>query len=142
VAARLFVLGCGVVLGALVVSASHAQMSGPWPAFTNPSWPALAVVAAPASVAPYHDVAGRLDGGHAEAVGSDVRADEQEAAMPGANGVPFFVLDREFGVSGGQPAEVFTQALEEAWTAHTLALKVVGDAPDGAVSGPDDCELP
>ncbi|MBW8803466.1 MAG: DsbA family oxidoreductase, partial [Catenulisporales bacterium] len=42
-----------------------------------------------------------------------VRADEAEAAALGANGVPFFVLDRKFGVSGGQPAEVFTQALQE-----------------------------
>ncbi|MEC4020084.1 DsbA family oxidoreductase [Streptomyces sp. H27-D2] len=44
-----------------------------------------------------------------------VRADEREAAELGATGVPFFVLDRRLGVSGGQPAEVFTQALEKAW---------------------------
>ncbi|MFI8964785.1 DsbA family oxidoreductase [Streptomyces sp. NPDC053493] len=50
-------------------------------------------------------------GAYAEAV----RADEREAAELGANGVPFFVLDRRYGVSGGQPAEVFTQALEQAW---------------------------
>ena len=30
---RLFVLGCGLLLGALVAAASHAQMSGAWPAF-------------------------------------------------------------------------------------------------------------
>jgi len=30
---RLFVLGCGLLLGALVATASHAQMSGAWPAF-------------------------------------------------------------------------------------------------------------
>ncbi|GAA1973493.1 DsbA family oxidoreductase [Catenulispora subtropica] len=71
-----------------------------------------------------------------------VRADEREAAMLGATGVPFFVLDRKFGVSGGQPAEVFTQALEEAWAARTPALKVVGEAPEGAVCGPDGCEIP
>jgi predicted DsbA family dithiol-disulfide isomerase len=72
-----------------------------------------------------------------------VRADEQEAQMLGANGVPFFVLDRKFGVSGGQPAEVFTQALQEAWDAQAPALKVVGEAAaDGAVCGPDGCEIP
>jgi predicted DsbA family dithiol-disulfide isomerase len=77
------------------------------------------------------------------AFAADVRADEQEAQMLGANGVPFFVLDRKFGVSGGQPAEVFTQALQEAWAAQTPALKVVGQAaPDGAVCGPDGCEIP
>src|SRR6185312_4992582 len=63
----------------------------------------------------------------ASAFAADVRADEQEAQMLGANGVPLFVLDRKFGVSGGQPAEVFTQALEEAWAARTPALKVVGE---------------
>ena len=31
---------------------------------------------------------------------TEVRADEQEAQMLGANGVPFFVLDRKFGGSG------------------------------------------
>ena len=79
----------------------------------------------------------------ATAFAADVRADEQEAQALGANGVPFFVLDRKFGVSGGQPAEVFTQALQEAWAAQTPALKVVGEAaPDGAVCGPDGCEIP
>jgi predicted DsbA family dithiol-disulfide isomerase len=77
------------------------------------------------------------------AFAADVRADELEAQALGANGVPFFVLDRKFGVSGGQPAEVFTQALQEAWAAQTPALKVVGEAaPDGAVCGPDGCEIP
>jgi predicted DsbA family dithiol-disulfide isomerase len=76
------------------------------------------------------------------AFAAEVRADEQEAQMLGANGVPFFVLDRKFGVSGGQPAELFTQALQEAWAAQAPALKVVGEAPDGAVCGPDGCEIP
>lgn len=30
---RLFVVGCGLLLGALVAAAAHAQMSGAWPAF-------------------------------------------------------------------------------------------------------------
>jgi predicted DsbA family dithiol-disulfide isomerase len=45
---------------------------------------------------------------------AEVEADIQEARMLGANGVPFFVLDRKYGVSGAQPVEVFTQALERA----------------------------
>ncbi len=53
------------------------------------------------------------------AYADDVRADEREAAGLGANGVPFFVLDRRYGVSGAQPAEVFTQALEQAWASHS-----------------------
>jgi predicted DsbA family dithiol-disulfide isomerase len=45
---------------------------------------------------------------------SDVEADIREARLLGANGVPFFVLDRKYGVSGAQPVEVFQQALETA----------------------------
>ena len=45
-----------------------------------------------------------------------VRADEAEAAALGARGVPFFVVDRRYGVSGAQPAEQFLAVLERAWS--------------------------
>ncbi|MER6628737.1 DsbA family oxidoreductase [Streptomyces sp. NPDC000987] len=67
-------------------------------------------------------VAAGLDAADARRVLADpdayadaVRADEREAAQLGATGVPFFVLDRRYGVSGAQPAEVFAQALAQAW---------------------------
>ncbi len=44
-----------------------------------------------------------------------VRADEREAQELGITGVPFFVLDRTFGVSGAQPAPGLLGALETAW---------------------------
>jgi predicted DsbA family dithiol-disulfide isomerase len=44
-----------------------------------------------------------------------VRADIQEAQVLGANGVPFFVLDRRYGISGAQPAELFLGALRQAF---------------------------
>ncbi|HEX5827171.1 MAG TPA: DsbA family oxidoreductase [Candidatus Limnocylindrales bacterium] len=43
-----------------------------------------------------------------------VRADIDEAHALGVNGVPFFVLDRRYGISGAQPAELFLEALETA----------------------------
>jgi predicted DsbA family dithiol-disulfide isomerase len=46
---------------------------------------------------------------------ADVREDEQLAARLGIQGVPFFVLDRRYGVSGAQPPELLLQALERAW---------------------------
>jgi predicted DsbA family dithiol-disulfide isomerase len=46
---------------------------------------------------------------------SDVREDELLASQLGIQGVPFFVLDRRYGVSGAQPPEVLAQALERAW---------------------------
>ncbi|MFF8828811.1 DsbA family oxidoreductase [Streptomyces sp. NPDC015131] len=54
-----------------------------------------------------------------DAYAEDVRADEREAAALGATGVPFFVLDRRYGLSGAQPAETFTRALEQAWQGRT-----------------------
>ena len=44
-----------------------------------------------------------------------VRADERTATQLGIRGVPFFVLDRKYGLSGAQPAEVILQALQQAW---------------------------
>jgi predicted DsbA family dithiol-disulfide isomerase len=43
-----------------------------------------------------------------------VEADEMTASALGATGVPFFVLDRRYGISGAQPAEVILSALEQA----------------------------
>ena len=45
----------------------------------------------------------------------DVEEDIREARMLGANGVPFFVLDRTYGVSGAQPVEMFLSALRTAY---------------------------
>ena len=47
--------------------------------------------------------------------GADVDTDEAMARALGANGVPFFVIDRRYGISGAQPAEVITEVLDKAW---------------------------
>jgi len=41
--------------------------------------------------------------------------DSELARQFGANGVPFFVFDMKFGISGAQSVQAFTQTLEEAW---------------------------
>jgi predicted DsbA family dithiol-disulfide isomerase len=76
----------------------------------------------------------------------DVRADVAQARAYGASGVPFFVLDKTFGISGAQPLEVFAAGLQQAWEARKPALvtvtsdaAVTDDAP-GEVCGPDGCE--
>jgi len=48
---------------------------------------------------------------YADAVAADVR----QALAYGATGVPFFVVDRKYGMSGAQPVEVFAQVLETAF---------------------------
>ncbi len=45
----------------------------------------------------------------------EVEEDVKMAQGLGANGVPFFVFDMKFGISGAQPLEAFTQTLEAAW---------------------------
>jgi len=43
----------------------------------------------------------------------DVRADQAQAQAYGITGVPFFVLDGRYGISGAQAPEAFLQALEQ-----------------------------
>jgi predicted DsbA family dithiol-disulfide isomerase len=45
----------------------------------------------------------------------EVQADEAMARSLGATGVPFFVIDRRYGISGAQPAETITEILDRAW---------------------------
>ncbi|MET7367075.1 DsbA family oxidoreductase [Streptomyces sp. NPDC005566] len=76
------------------------------------------------------------------AYADEVRADEREAAELGANAVPFFVFDRRYGISGGQPSEVFVQALERAWKDRPVsALTTLGGDAD-ACDADGACEVP
>jgi predicted DsbA family dithiol-disulfide isomerase len=50
---------------------------------------------------------------------ADVRADQQQAAAYGINGVPFFVIDGKYGVSGAQPADAFAQIARQVWSERT-----------------------
>jgi predicted DsbA family dithiol-disulfide isomerase len=73
---------------------------------------------------------------YADAVETDIR----EAAALGANGVPFYVIDRKYGVSGAQPSEVFTQVLERAWSESHPVLDVVASG-SADTCGPDGCAI-
>jgi predicted DsbA family dithiol-disulfide isomerase len=46
---------------------------------------------------------------------SQVLEDRALATQLGASGVPFFVFDMKYGISGAQPLEAFTQTLNTAW---------------------------
>ena len=50
----------------------------------------------------------------------EVLADREFASQLGATGVPFFVVDMKYGISGAQPLEAFTQTLESAWRESQL----------------------
>ena len=68
-----------------------------------------------------------------------VRADEAEAAAIGIRGVPFFVVDRTYGINGAQPADVLLQALERAWAERSPLISVDGGA--AGACGPDGCAV-
>ena len=51
----------------------------------------------------------------------EVNADRNLSAQLGATGVPFFVFDMKYAISGAQPLEAFTQTLESAWAEHQSA---------------------
>ncbi|MFD1361178.1 DsbA family oxidoreductase [Lentibacillus salinarum] len=44
-----------------------------------------------------------------------VRADEEQARQLGVQGVPFYVFNDKYAVSGAQPQEVFAEVLEKVW---------------------------
>jgi predicted DsbA family dithiol-disulfide isomerase len=50
-----------------------------------------------------------------EEFSNEVLEDRALATQLGATGVPFFVVDMKYGISGAQPLEAFTQTLNTAW---------------------------
>jgi predicted DsbA family dithiol-disulfide isomerase len=58
------------------------------------------------------DVAALLE---SDQFSEDVLGDRELATQLGATGVPFFVIDMKYGISGAQPLEAFTQTLNTAW---------------------------
>ncbi|MFG6202381.1 DsbA family oxidoreductase [Nonomuraea sp. JJY05] len=63
----------------------------------------------------------RVVGGDAYA--AEVAADVREARRLGAGGVPFFVLNDTWGVSGAQPSDLFLSALQQAHSAAGAAAR-------------------
>ena len=67
-----------------------------------------------------------------------VRADQAQARAYGITGVPFFVVDAAYGVSGAQPADALLDVLRTAWTAaHPLQVVTPagGDADASCADG-------
>ena len=52
---------------------------------------------------------------HSDAFSKEVEKDEAEARSIGVTGVPFFVLNNKYAVSGAQSPEIFLQALTQAY---------------------------
>ena len=80
-----------------------------------------------------------------EVLGSDryaaeVRGEEQQARAYGISGVPFFVVDGRYGVSGAQPAEALGQVLAQAW-AERSPLQMVASGGSAPGCDGDTCAV-
>lgn len=73
----------------------------------------------------------------------EVRADEREAQMLGVRGVPFFVINRKYAISGAQPTEVFLRALQKVWAEEENSTQLeMLDSKGADNCTKDGCELP
>ncbi|MFF2887407.1 DsbA family oxidoreductase [Paenibacillus sp. NPDC057967] len=78
------------------------------------------------------DEAGAREVLESEQFADVVRGQEEEGSRLGIRGVPFFVVDRKYAVSGAQSPAVFLDTLNKAWEAKYPTLVQVGDDQEGA----------
>jgi len=70
----------------------------------------------------------------------DVEHDIYEARQIGVQGVPFFVFDDKYAVSGAQEPATFLGALNQAWTEHKPGKVLLANDPEeGAFCTPETC---
>jgi len=68
---------------------------------------------------------------------AEVHADIAQAETLGIRGVPFFVINNKYGISGAQPSEVFADGLQHAWKEYEQTKDILTNIADGAVCTPD-----
>ena len=71
---------------------------------------------------------------------NEVEQDIAEAQQVGVRGVPFFVIDRKYAVSGAQESETFLGALTKAYEESKPILESL-NANEDNTCGPDGCEV-
>ena len=68
-----------------------------------------------------------------------VRADEQTAKQYRITGVPFFLINKKYALTGAQPTEAFVQALKKVISEDEITIL---NNQDGIVCDDDGCEIP
>lgn len=68
-----------------------------------------------------------------------VRADEQTAKQYGVTGVPFFLINKKYALTGAQPTETFVQALKKVIAENQITVL---NSQDGLNCDDDGCEIP
>ncbi|MEH6943956.1 DsbA family oxidoreductase [Bacillus sp. JJ722] len=69
----------------------------------------------------------------------DIHTDQNQAAQIGVRGVPFFVFNQKYAVSGAQAGETFLEVLEKVWEEEKgqQPIQVLNEKEDGTKS--DNC---
>jgi predicted DsbA family dithiol-disulfide isomerase len=68
-----------------------------------------------------------------------VRADEQTAKQYGITGVPFFLINKKYALTGAQPTETFVQALKKVMAENEITVL---NSEDDLTCDDDGCEIP
>lgn len=72
----------------------------------------------------------------------EVEADIQEGQQLGVRGVPFFVLNRKYGISGAQPQQVFEETLRKVAEEEGLQPKLtMAGSEDSGICTDDSCKF-
>ncbi|MDX5476285.1 MAG: DsbA family oxidoreductase [Bacillaceae bacterium] len=72
----------------------------------------------------------------------EVRKDQFEAKTIGVQGVPFFVINNKYAISGAQPKEVFINSLNKVWEEENASPKLMNLATeDVGVCTDDGCTI-
>ena len=71
----------------------------------------------------------------------EVKADITEAGQVGVKGVPFFVINKKYAISGAQPPEAFAEALKKVAEEEGIqpGLQMLGD--EKGVCTDDNCDI-
>lgn len=76
-----------------------------------------------------------------EAYRSEVESDLYEARQIGVRGVPFYVFNNQYSVSGAQSEELFVELLEKLAKDLDLKKSLQSVANSGETCGPDGCMI-
>ncbi|GEN74556.1 DsbA family oxidoreductase [Chryseobacterium hagamense] len=76
---------------------------------------------------------------HSETFDAEIGKDIEEAKINGVSGVPFFILNGKYAVSGAQPAELFVSALQQTYDETVVHSKIQTD--NNAACDVDGCEI-
>lgn len=77
------------------------------------------------------------------AYATEVRQDESRAQQYGVRGVPYFVINQKYAISGAQPIETFVEALQKIWEEESPRPVMQDLSTDDDVSCVDgNCAIP